>query len=69
MDGASSDGAPELAVPGRYELLDRAVKERWKLLNAHVVFPGLMYVDHQGVNFEATPPEYRTSGDAMSVCA
>jgi glyoxylase-like metal-dependent hydrolase (beta-lactamase superfamily II) len=63
-----ADVAPELAVPGRYEFLDRAVKERWQLLNAHVSFPGLLYVDHQGVNFQATPAQYMGSGDAMSVC-
>jgi glyoxylase-like metal-dependent hydrolase (beta-lactamase superfamily II) len=63
-----ADWAPELSVPGRYELLDRAVKERWQLLNAHVAFPGLLYVDNQGVNFEATPPPYIASRDAVSVC-
>jgi hypothetical protein len=63
-----SDGAQELAVQGRYELLDRAVKERWQLLNMNVAFPWLMYVDRQGVNFEATPPQFMASGDAMSVC-
>jgi glyoxylase-like metal-dependent hydrolase (beta-lactamase superfamily II) len=64
-----ADGAPELAVPGRYELLDRAVKEKWQLLTAHVAFPGLLYIDNQGVNYQATPPPYTASGDAMSVCA
>jgi glyoxylase-like metal-dependent hydrolase (beta-lactamase superfamily II) len=62
------DMAYKLGPPGRYELLDRAVKERWQLLNAHVAFPGLMYVDHQGGNFEAIPPPYVGSGDVMSVC-
>jgi glyoxylase-like metal-dependent hydrolase (beta-lactamase superfamily II) len=63
-----ADGARELGAAGRYELLDRAVKERWQLLNAHVAFPGLMYVDHQGVNFEATPAQYMGSGVAYSTC-
>jgi glyoxylase-like metal-dependent hydrolase (beta-lactamase superfamily II) len=67
--GFLTDGAPELTIPGRYELLDRAVKERWQLMNAHVAFPGLLNVDNQGVNFEATPPPYIGNGDAMSVCA
>jgi glyoxylase-like metal-dependent hydrolase (beta-lactamase superfamily II) len=64
-----ADGAPELTTAGRYKLLDRAVRERWLLLNAHVSFPGLLYVDNLGTNFEATPPLYIGSGDAMSVCA
>jgi glyoxylase-like metal-dependent hydrolase (beta-lactamase superfamily II) len=64
-----TDGARELGAAGRYELLDRAVKERWQLLNAHVAFPGLMYVDHQGVNFEATPAQYVGSGAAYSTCS
>jgi glyoxylase-like metal-dependent hydrolase (beta-lactamase superfamily II) len=66
--GFSADGAPELTTAGRYQLLDRAVKERWLLLNAHVAFPGLLYVDNQEINFQAMPAHYMASGDTTSVC-
>lgn len=63
------DTTPELTTAGRYELLDMIVKEGWQVLCGHVDFPGLMHVDHQGVNYQTTLSPYMGSGDAMSVCA
>lgn len=63
-----SDWLPETGAPGRYEFLDKVVKERWQLLCGHASFPGLLYVDHQGVNFQTTAAAYKASGEAMSIC-
>lgn len=54
---------------GRYELLDMAVQKRWQLMSYHAQFPGLMHVDHAGVNYLTTAAGYEGSSDAMSVCA
>ena len=66
--GLAPDVTPELTAPGRYEMLDMAVKEGWKLMHAHVEFPGLMFVDNQGVNYQATAASYIGSANAKSVC-
>ena len=63
-----ADWMPETGPAGRYEFLDEAVRERWQLLCGHASFPGLLYVDHQGVNFQTTAAAYKGSADAMSVC-
>jgi glyoxylase-like metal-dependent hydrolase (beta-lactamase superfamily II) len=64
-----ADWMPDTGPAGRYELLDVAVSERWKLLCCHAAFPGMLYVDHQGQNFQATAATYKGSVDALSVCA
>lgn len=64
-----SDLRPETGAAGRYEFLDMLAKERWQLLCVHAAFPGLMWVDHQGVNFQATADAYVASPTAASVCA
>lgn len=64
-----ADWMPETGAAGRYEFLDMAVKEKWQLLCGHASFPGLLYVDNQGVNFQTTAAGYKGSADSMSVCA
>lgn len=63
-----ADWMPETSPAGRYEFLDRAVMERWQVLCGHASFPGLLHVDHHGVNFQTTTAAYIGSGKAMSVC-
>lgn len=67
--GLFSDTTPETTTAGRYEMLDAVVKEGWQLMCGHVTFPGLLYVDNEGVNFKTTASGYKGSGDAISVCA
>ena len=63
-----SDWRPETGAAGRYAFLDEAVAERWQLLSGHASFPGLLYVDNQGTNFQATAAGYTGSARATSVC-
>lgn len=64
-----TETTPEATAPGRYAVLDTFVKEGWQLLCGHVAFPGLLYVDHEGVNYKTTASAYMGSGAAKSVCA
>lgn len=64
-----SDIIPEATTAGRYALLDTIVRERWQLMGGHVSFPGLLYVDHEGVNYRTTASGYKGSDGSMMVCA
>lgn len=67
--GLVSDTTPEATTAGRYALLDEVAAKGWQLMSGPVAFPGLLHVEHEGVNFKTIARGYQGSRAAMSVCA
>jgi glyoxylase-like metal-dependent hydrolase (beta-lactamase superfamily II) len=67
--GIVADYNQTSAPSGRHELLDKVVAGRSLLLGGHAAFPALLYLEHQGLNYQSTAAPWLGSADAMSVCA